>query len=242
MKIVSLVPSLTEILFDFGLSSEEVIGRTKFCIHPKSFVEDVEIIGGTKNIDIEKIKSLNPDIILANKEENVKEQVEELMNTHKVVVTHVETLEDNYYLLKNLGNLLNKKETAQQFNLKIQEQFNFVKPEKKLKAAYLIWKNPYMSIGRDTFIHHILEEIGFENIFKNQKRYPTFELNELAIADVIFLSSEPYPFKEKHIELMRDVFPDKIIRIVDGEAFSWYGTRISKLGTYYQDLIKSLQL
>jgi len=200
MRIVSLVPSLTEILFDFGLTSEEVVGRTKFCVHPKNKVQDVAIIGGTKNINIEKIKSLNPDIILANKEENVKEQVEELMQTHKVIVTHVETLEDNYYLLKNLGNLLNKKEVAQQFNLKIQEQFNFEKAKTKLKVAYLIWKDPFMSIGRDTFIHHVLQDIGFENFFANQKRYPSFELTDLADADVIFLSSEPYPFKEKHVE------------------------------------------
>lgn len=242
MRIVSLVPSLTEILFDFGLTSEEVVGRTKFCIYPKNKVQDIAIIGGTKNINIEKIKSLNPDIILANKEENVKEKVEELMQTHKVIVTHVETLEDNYYLLKNLGNLLNKKEVAQQFNLKIQEQFNFEKSKPQLKVAYLIWKEPYMSIGRHTFIHHILQELDFENYFADQKRYPSFELNDLANADVIFLSSEPYPFKEKHVEELQNIYPNKIIKIVDGEAFSWYGTRIAHIGNYYQDLIKSLQL
>lgn len=242
MKIVSLVPSLTEILFDFGLTTEEVVGRTKFCIHPEHRVKNVEIIGGTKNINVEKIKSLKPDIILANKEENVKEQVKELMKYHKVIVTHVETLEDNYYLLKNLGNILGKQNIAQQFNLKIQDIFNFEKPKTKLKVAYLIWKNPYMTIGRDTFIHHVLEEIGFENIFRNQKRYPILELEDLAEADVIFLSSEPFPFKEKHISEIRNVFPDKMIKIVDGEAFSWYGTRIAKTNTYYQDLIKSLNL
>lgn len=240
MRIISLVPSLTEILFDFGLTDLEVVGRTKFCIHPENKVDQVEIIGGTKNINIEKVKALKPDIILANKEENVKEQVEELMKSHKVIVTHVETLEDNYYLLKSLGNLLGKQDIAQKFNLKIQDIFNFEKSKVRLKAAYLIWKNPYMSIGRDTFIHHVLEEIGFDNLFKTQKRYPIFELEELENADVIFLSSEPFPFKEKHIAEIRDVFPNKIICIVDGEAFSWYGTRISKTGSYYQDLIASI--
>jgi len=242
MRIVSLVPSLTEILFDFGLTTDQVVGRTKFCIHPENIVKKVEIIGGTKNINIDKIKSLKPDIILANKEENVKDQVEKLMKNHRVIVTHVETLEDNYYLLKNLGNLLGKQNIAQQFNSKIQDIFNFEKPKSKLKVAYLIWKKPYMTIGRDTFIHHILEEIGFENIFRNQKRYPVFQLEDLAETDVIFLSSEPFPFKEKHISEIKDVFPDKIIKIVDGEAFSWYGTRIAKTGSYYQDLIKSLSL
>lgn len=242
MKIISLVPSLTEILFDFGLTTGEVVGRTKFCIHPEHLVKNVEIIGGTKNLNLEKIKSLKPDLILANKEENVKDQVKELMKSFKTVITHVETLEDNYYLLKSLGNILGKQNIAQQFNLKIQDIFNFEKPKTKLKVAYLIWKNPYMTIGRDTFIHHILEEIGFENIFKSQKRYPILELEELTEADVIFLSSEPFPFKEKHISEIRNVFPDKLIKIVDGEAFSWYGTRIAKTNSYYQDLIKSLNL
>lgn len=242
MKIISLVPSLTEILFDFGLTTSEVVGRTKFCIHPEHLVKNVEIIGGTKNLNLEKIKSLKPDLILANKEENIKEQVKELMKSFKTVITHVETLEDNYYLLKSLGNILGKQNIAQQFNLKIQDIFNFEKPKTKLKVAYLIWKNPYMTIGRDTFIHHILEEIGFENIFKSQKRYPILELEELTEADVIFLSSEPFPFKEKHISEIRNVFPDKLIKIVDGEAFSWYGTRIAKTNSYYQDLIKSLNL
>ncbi|MGV4413767.1 ABC transporter substrate-binding protein [Chryseobacterium sp. T1] len=242
MRIISLVPSLTEILFDFGLTTSEVVGRTKFCIHPEHLVKNVEIIGGTKNLNLEKIKSLKPDLILANKEENIKEQVKELMKSFKTVITHVETLEDNYYLLKSLGNILGKQNIAQQFNLKIQDIFNFEKPKTKLKVAYLIWKNPYMTIGRDTFIHHILEEIGFENIFKSQKRYPILELEELTEADVIFLSSEPFPFKEKHISEIRNVFPDKLIKIVDGEAFSWYGTRIAKTNSYYQDLIKSLNL
>lgn len=242
MRIISLVPSLTEILFDFGLTTDNVVGRTKFCIHPEHLVKDIEIIGGTKNLNLEKIKSLKPDLILANKEENIKDQVEELMKDHKVIVTHVETLEDNYYLLKNLGNILGKQNIAQQFNLKIQDIFNFEKPKPKLKVAYLIWKNPYMTIGRDTFIHHVLEELGFINMFRNQKRYPIFELEDLAEADVIFLSSEPFPFKEKHISEIRNVFPDKLIKIVDGEAFSWYGTRIAKTNSYYQDLIKSLNL
>lgn len=242
MRIISLVPSLTEILFDFDLTTDNVVGRTKFCIHPEHLVKDIEIIGGTKNLNLEKIKSLKPDLILANKEENIKDQVEELMKDHKVIVTHVETLEDNYYLLKNLGNILGKQNIAQQFNLKIQDIFNFEKPKPKLKVAYLIWKNPYMTIGRDTFIHDILEELGFINMFRNQKRYPIFELEDLAEADVIFLSSEPFPFKEKHISEIRNVFPDKLIKIVDGEAFSWYGTRIAKTNSYYQDLIKSLNL
>lgn len=130
MKIVSLVPSITEALFDLGLTEKEIIGRTKFCIHPQDKVKNVTIIGGTKNINIDKIKALQPDLILANKEENIKEQVEALMAEFKVIVTNVETIEDNYYLLKNLGKILNKEERAQLFNLKIYDILN----QSKLKT------------------------------------------------------------------------------------------------------------
>ena len=170
MKIISLVPSITEALFDFGLNDKEIIGRTKFCIHPENAVQKIEIIGGTKNLNIGKIKSLNSDLIIANKEENVKEQIEELQKDFKVLVTNISNLEDNYYLLKTLGNLLGKQETAQKFNLKIYEILAKFSDLEKKKCAYLIWKNPYMTVGFDTFIHDILDKIGLQNIFKNEKR------------------------------------------------------------------------
>jgi ABC-type Fe3+-hydroxamate transport system substrate-binding protein len=240
MKVVSLVPSITEALFDLGLSENEVIGRTKFCIHPENKVKNVPVIGGTKNINIDKIRALQPDLILANKEENIKEQVEALMDDFKVIVTNVETIEDNYYLLKTLGNLFNKEERAQQFNLKIYEVLEQAKLNSAIKAAYLIWKNPYMTIGSDTFIHRILSEIGFENIFKNRTRYPEIQMEDLAEAEVIMLSSEPFPFKEKHIEEMKAFYPDKKIMIVDGEAFSWYGTHIAKCEDYFKELLAEI--
>jgi len=241
MKVVSLVPSITEALFDLGLTENEVIGRTKFCIHPSEKVKNVTIIGGTKNINIEKIKALQPDLILANKEENVKEQVEALMDDFKVIVTNVENIEDNYYLLKTLGRLFNKEEKAQCFNLKIYDILNEAKINSKAKVAYLIWKNPYMTIGSDTFIHKILGEIGFENIFKDRKRYPVIETEDLAEAEIIMLSSEPFPFKEKHMEELKVFYPDKKIMIVDGEAFSWYGTHIAKCESYFKELIAEVE-
>ncbi|AZA54073.1 ABC transporter substrate-binding protein [Chryseobacterium sp. G0201] len=237
MKVISLVPSITEALFDLGLTQNEVVGRTKFCIHPKEKVKNVAIIGGTKNINIEKIKALQPDIILANKEENIKEQVEALMEDFNVLVTNVETIEDNYYLLKNLGLLFNKEEKAQQFNLKTYEVLSQAKIDSPIKVAYLIWKNPYMTIGSDTFINRILSEIGFENIFKNKTRYPVIETEDLAEAEIIMLSSEPFPFKEKHIDELKEFYPNKKIMIVDGEAFSWYGTHIAKCENYFKELI-----
>ncbi|MDQ0780672.1 ABC transporter substrate-binding protein [Chryseobacterium sp. W4I1] len=240
MKVVSLVPSITEALFDLGLTENEVIGRTKFCIHPEDRVKNVSIIGGTKNINIDKIKALKPDLILANKEENIKEQVEALMDDFKVLVTNVETIEDNYYLLKTLGNTFNKEEKAQHFNLKIYDVLQQAKLDSTVKTAYLIWKNPYMTVGSDTFIHKILAEIGFENIFKDKTRYPEIQMEDLADAEVIMLSSEPFPFKEKHIEEMKAFYPDKKIMIVDGEAFSWYGTHIAKCGQYFTEFLTEI--
>ncbi|MFC3158716.1 substrate-binding protein [Chryseobacterium arachidis] len=241
MKVVSLVPSITEALFDLGLTENEVVGRTKFCIHPAGKVKNVAVIGGTKNINIDKIKALQPDLILANKEENIKEQVEALMDDFKVIVSNVENIEDNYYLLKNLGKLFHKEEKAQLFNLKIYDILYQTKIDSPIKVAYLIWKNPYMTIGSDTFIHKVLTEIGFDNIFKDQKRYPEIQTEHLAEADIIMLSSEPFPFKEKHIEELREVYPDKKIMIVDGEAFSWYGTHIAKCEDYFKRLILEVE-
>lgn len=242
MKVISLVPSITEALFDLGLTENEIIGRTKFCIHPEDKIKNVPVIGGTKNINIDKIRAMKPDLILANKEENVKEQVEALMDDFKVLVTNVENIEDNYYLLKTLGNLFKKEERAQQFNLKIYDVLAQAKLSFPVKTAYLIWKNPYMTIGSDTFIHKILSEIGFENIFKDKTRYPQIQMKDLADADVIMLSSEPFPFKEKHIEEMKLSYPDKKIIIVDGEAFSWYGTHIAKCENYFKELLAEIHL
>lgn len=241
MKIISLVPSITETLFDLGLSEAEIIGRTKFCIHPENRVKNIAVIGGTKNLNIEKIKALKPDLIVANKEENRKEDVEELQKYFKVLVTNISTLEDNYYLLKNLGNILNRQETAQKFNIKIYEVFQNFSDLPKKKCAYLIWQNPYMTVGSDTFIHDILDKVGFENIFKHHKRYPEISVEDLKTADYIFLSSEPFPFQQKHIDELQKELPDAKIFLVDGEAFSWYGTRLAKCEGYFQNLVEKCQ-
>lgn len=238
MKIISLVPSITETLFDLGLTDEEIIGRTKFCIHPENSVRNVTVIGGTKNVNLEKIKSLKPDLIIANKEENVREDVEELQKYFKVLVTDVSNLKDNKYLLEVLGKLINKEETAGKYNSKIEEIFKDLQSFNKKTCAYLIWKNPYMTIGGDTFIHEILDKTGFENIFKDRKRYPEISVDEMKTAEFIFLSSEPFPFQEKHIDELQNELPYSKIILVDGEAFSWYGTHLAKCADYFKDLRK----
>lgn len=240
MRIVSLVPSITETLFDFGLTADEVVGRTKFCIHPANLLKNVAIIGGTKTLNIEKIKSLNPDLIIANKEENEKLQVEELMTDFKVWVTDVSTIEDNHQFISDLGTLLNKKELAQSLNERIAHIFTIKKNPLPQKVAYLIWKNPYMTVGNDTFINEVLENIGGENLFKDRKRYPEVTVEELKNADQVFLSSEPFPFQQKHIDELQKELPDKQMILVDGEAFSWFGTHLLQVEDYLRELSKKL--
>ena len=240
MNIVSLVPSITETLFDFGLTENEVIGRTKFCIHPEELVKNVQIIGGTKNLNIEKIKALKPDLIIANKEENEKLQVEELMKDFKVWVTDIQTLEDNSQFITEVGTLLNEKDKAQIFNQEILEIFKNKADLATKKVCYLIWKNPYMTIGSDTFIHNVLEKMGLENICKNQTRYPEISLAEMQKAEFILLSSEPFPFQQKHIDGLQNELPNSKIILVDGEAFSWFGTHIAKCGKYYKTLVQDI--
>lgn len=236
MTIISLVPSITETLFDFGLTADEVIGRTKFCIHPSDLVKNVEVIGGTKNLNIEKIRSVKPDLIIANKEENEKLQVEELMKDFKVWVTDIETLEDNQKFISELGIILNKENLALDFNQKIASVFTDFKIYEPKKVAYLIWKNPYMTVGSDTFINEVLEKLGFENLFKNRKRYPEISVEELKEADLIFLSSEPFPFQQKHIDELQLERPNNEIMLVEGEAFSWFGTHLMKVAEYLKEL------
>lgn len=237
MRLVSLVPSITETLFDLGVPVSQVVGKTKFCIHPQDQVKNAAIIGGTKNLNIPKIKALKPDLIIANKEENTQEQIVELQKDFKVMVTAISTLEDNYYLLKNLGNLLRKTEMAQHFNLKIYEIFQNIPAVSYKKCAYLIWRNPYMTVGSDTFIHEILSQLGFENIFKSHRRYPEVAAEDLKDAEYVFLSSEPYPFSKKHAEELQRALPDAKIVLVDGEAFSWYGTHLAKCENYFRHLL-----
>ena len=158
------------------------------------------------------------------------------MKDFKVWVTDIETLEDNQNFLTKLGILLNKEEIAQNFNQIINSIFNVKKISDPIKVAYLIWKNPYMTVGSDTFIHEIIEKLGFENLFKNEKRYPEISLDQMQEADFIFLSTEPFPFQQKHAEELQNELPGKKIIVVDGEAFSWYGTHLAKCSEYLQTL------
>ncbi|MBW8360077.1 MAG: helical backbone metal receptor [Weeksellaceae bacterium] len=239
MRIVSLVPSITEALFDFELDETAIVGRTKFCIHPAEKVESVSVIGGTKNLNIRKIKDLKPDLIIANKEENEKNQIDELTQDFKVWLTDIKNLDDNQKFLTELGEIIGKHELAEKYNKKIADIFADLRYGRPKRAAYLIWANPYMTVGADTFIHDIMSRLGFKNIFEDRKRYPEITVEDLKDAEYVLLSSEPFPFKEKHAAELQLQLPDSKILLVDGEAFSWYGTHLHKCGHYFKSLIST---
>lgn len=228
-RIISLVPSLTELLIDLGLK-DQLIGRTRFCVHPEEEVKDVEIVGGTKNPNLEKIIELEPDFILANKEENRKEDIEVLQAYTKVQITDIESIEDALLEISSLGMLLGVNDPAQKLVSKISALLSEIPSERELSVAYFIWRDPWMTVGKDTYIHHVLKRYHLENVFGQQIRYPKTTLKELASRnpDLILLSSEPYPFKEKHIKEIKETCPVAKIELVNGEWFSWYGSRMLK--------------
>lgn len=244
-RIISIVPSQTELLADLGLENE-VIGITKFCIYPMDWFRTKERVGGTKTISIEKIKSLKPDLVIGNKEENDKKQVEALMQTEKVWMSDIKTLGDACDMIRRVGELAQKEERAEELAHQIEQRFSLFRKKienfPKRRVVYFIWKSPFMVAGGETFIDHMLGICGLDNIFAKKGRYPEITLEELAQQnpEVIFLSSEPYPFREKHLAELQQAFPKAKVRLVDGELFSWYGTRLLKSPDYFYELLASL--
>jgi len=245
-RIISIVPSQTELLFELGLT-EEVVGITKFCIHPAAQYKTKTRVGGTKKLDIELIRSLQPDLIIGNKEENTKESIELLSAEFPVWMSDVNNLEDAMSMISQIGALVDREPEAAYLNHLINAGFTDLQTLAlqlgiDKKVAYLIWKDPYMLAGRDTFINDILMKIGLTNVIKDS-RYPETDLEELAALkpDLVFLSSEPYPFREKHLEKMKQAIPDAEIMLVDGEMFSWYGSRLVKAVQYHFQLQPKLK-
>ena len=245
-RIISLVPSQTELLVDLGLE-KFIIGVTKFCIHPSYLRKKKTIVGGTKNIKIDKIKALKPDIILCNKEENTKEIVEACEQIAPTHVSDIFTLDDSKELIMQYGEILSCKTAAEnivkKLNIEISKFQQFIKNTKEKKVAYFIWRNPWMVAGNNTFINHLLELNNFKNIYSNKQRYPEINLDEITkndALDFILLSSEPYPFKEKHISEISKYYKNSQTILVDGEMFSWYGSRLLKAFDYFIQLHRSI--
>ncbi|MEM7187031.1 MAG: helical backbone metal receptor [Bacteroidota bacterium] len=236
-RIVSLVPSQTELLVDLGLR-DRLVGVTKFCVHPKDLRSEVTVVGGTKSVHYDRIKEQQPDLIVCNKEENSLEMVTALEEIAPVYVSDIATVHDSFEMIWQLGEILGVRDVAKRMiedttvALEEFEAFMAGKPQKKV--AYLIWKNPYMAAGSDTFINSLLALNNFESIV-DEKRYPEVSIEQLASADLVLLSSEPFPFKEKDIkEIKQDLHCD--VRLVDGEYFSWYGSRLRQAFAYFKTL------
>ncbi|MES2447507.1 MAG: helical backbone metal receptor [Bacteroidota bacterium] len=246
-RIVSIVPSQTELLFDLGLA-DEVIGITKFCIHPIEKFASKTKIGGTKKLLIEKIRDLKPDLIIGNKEENTQSEVELLMQEFPVWMSDISNLEEAMLTINQIGELVDRAPEAAYLNHLINAGFKDLQTlavEKNISqtVAYLIWKDPYMFAGKNTFIDDILRKIGLNNIIQ-QSRYPELQLANLSTLNpkLVFLSSEPYPFKQKHIDEIQSVLPNAKIMLVDGEMFSWYGSRLVKAVNYLFHLQDELKV
>lgn len=242
-RIVSLVPSQTELLYDLNLNAETT-GITKFCVHPQSWFKTKERVGGTKTVNIEKIHQLKPDLIIANKEENVKEQIEALAEDYPVWVTDVNNLADALQMIADIGKITGRSEAANTLINNTAGAFTEIpKMNEPVKTAYLIWRKPYMAAGGGTFINDMLQICGFENIFDATARYPEVNIAELQTAgcQLLLLSSEPYPFKQKHIDELSGQLPGSKIILVDGEMFSWYGSRLLQSPAYFTQLIAQIQ-
>jgi len=237
--IVSLVPSQTELLVDLGLKSS-LVGSTKFCVHPKKLRKEIQVVGGTKNVHFDKIKELEPDIIICNKEENTKEIVEECSKIAQVWVSDIFTIADSLEMIKSLGEIFNVSEKASEIVATIvSEKQNFlelIKEKQVRKVAYLIWKNPYMAAGSNTFVNDLLKLNKFENLLSEAAtRYPEIDYKTLKKADLVLLSSEPYPFKQSDVLELKKALQTEVL-LVDGEYFSWYGSRLQNAFSYFKSL------
>lgn len=234
-RIISLVPSQSELLVDLGLE-DRLVGVTKFCVHPSRLRKAKTIIGGTKNLRIEEIHDLHPDLIIGNKEENDKELIEALEKDFPVWISDVSNLGDAKSMIAGLGQITDTEQRAKEIIRSIDEKYK-QSWDRKGTAVYVIWKEPIMVAGQGTFISALMDWVGFENSV-NEIRYPTLSEQDLVEQDIDFLllSSEPYPFKESDVAYFQEILPNTKVLLIDGEYFSWYGSRLIKAIDYFHKI------
>lgn len=245
-RIISTVPSISELLFDLDMD-DQIVGVTKFCVNPPSLLKTKTRIGGTKNLNFSKIAELKPDLIIANKEENNQEQIEQLSTKYPVWVSDVNNVETALEMILEIGKITCSLEKAQTICSKINLAFlnlsDFLTKNKieKLPTAYFIWQKPYMLAGKGTFIHALMLKCGLTNCI-DLNRYPILSDNELKTLKVkiVILSSEPFPFQEKHISKFQLIFPHCKIILASGEMFSWYGSRLIQAPNYFISFLKQI--
>ena len=249
MRIVSLCPSLTELVFDLG-RGDELVGITRFCVHPVERVGGLEQVGGTKDPEVKRIIALAPDLVLLNEEENRLEDAEALAATG--VACHVSmprTTLETAEMVRSIAAALDAagpgEEIARDIEQRTERVVRGAQGREVVRWAYLIWRKPWMSVNRDTFAHALLAQAGGANVFGDaEERYPVFELGELAAQDpdLVLLCSEPFPFTDTHIAEVaeRTGIPRDRIRIADGEYLSWHGSRTPAGIDYAEDLIRGV--
>ncbi|MCD6566805.1 MAG: ABC transporter substrate-binding protein [Bacteroidales bacterium] len=239
-RIISLVPSQTELLFDLGLDAE-IVGITRYCIYPHDKTDKRVKIGGTKKFQFEVIDKLQPDLIIGNKEENYPEGIRKLQKKYPVWMSDIATLEDALLMIWGIGKLVNKAKNARQIISEIRINIDNLENYPLLKVVYFIWKDPYMVAGGNTFITNMLHKCGLINIFNKAVSYPKINLNQIADAELILLSSEPYPFNQQNIEFLKKKYPNIPILLVDGTMFSWCGSRLKYVAAYYRTLREKIK-
>ena len=237
-RIVSLVPSLTETIAFLG-AVRSLAGITRFCKYPEGIQDKTTVVGGPKDFDIEMIISLKPDVVVAVKEENNKARILALAEKLPVILFDIMHIEDAFEMMLTLGKLLGKEKEAGKTIGEIKNEFASIPNSlPKRKCLYLIWKKPWMAAGKQTFINENLEKLGLENVMEG--RYPEVKKENFEQADYLLLSSEPFPFRDKHRQEIQQKYPDKKVMLVDGEMFSWYGSRMRKAGNYFRNLFHDL--
>lgn len=234
-RIISLVPSQTELLAELGLY-HRVVGITKFCVHPSGWRKNKTIIGGTKKFNTSRIDVLQPDLIIGNKEENYREGIEKLRLTYPVWMSDITTLQDAISMITSVGAITDTHEKSLQIGDRILRAFAGIRKKNDMTVLYLIWKEPWMAAGRGTFIDHMLSLMGLRNVV-GADRYPVLSPDEIKglAPDLIFLSTEPFPFRETHVSELAKITRARV-QVVNGEMFSWYGSRLEKAPGYFNSL------
>jgi ABC-type Fe3+-hydroxamate transport system substrate-binding protein len=247
VKIVSLCPSLTELVFDLG-AGDALVGRTKFCVHPADRVEAVEKVGGTKNPKIDRIIELAPDVVLMNDEENRKEDAEALRAAGvRVLSSMPRTPAETTTMVRSIGIALGKSREAEPIAADIERRADRVRREAArhppIRYACLIWRDPIMTVNDDTFIAGLLELPGGQNVFGDHpERYPTIDAEQLHHADplVVLLPNEPFPFQQKHADELaaQTRLPRDRFKLADGELLSWHGSRTPRGIDYAEAILR----
>ncbi|MEL7535550.1 MAG: helical backbone metal receptor [Pseudomonadota bacterium] len=242
-RIVSLVPSQTELLFNLGLA-DRLVACTRYCLHPAEARERLTVIGGTKRLDVAAVIALAPDLVIGNKEENDKETIEALRAASPTWLSDIADMPTALAMIESIGELCGAQHAATDLAARISERWASLPDGGGRSVAYLIWRKPFMAVGTDTFIDDVLVRLNWRNVFADRSRYPQTSAEELAklAPDLTLLSSEPYPFTATHVAELEEAVGVGRTVLVDGEMFSWYGSRLLTAPDYFDALMASIDL